>query len=652
VKLGELLRSANRLQQSRMFKIVATCVVAVLAIAGVVGYTVAVHAKPPSLITAEPEPAPAPDAAGPSPTTPGAPKSIDKTVQIINGILAAKQDPLGVAVGITLGSALAIGVIWLGLGLTYLGLGVAAGLVTLAARFVGLSPGTAVLLVGTMALTASFAALMRLVGLALSAPLPVFAIARNVLNEAVRIKVSLVFILMLMFGLAKLPDWIGSEKEPLRYKVQNFLAYGTGGAFWLIAVLVLVFSVATVAFEQRDKTIWQTMTKPVAAWQYVLGKWLGVVALAGVLLAVSTSGVFLFTEYLRSQPAIGEKEAYVAEEGGSVSEDRFKLETEVLASREVRQASPLEFDPQQFSENIRLRTDQEIKQLQDAGEAVDPEREAIIRDKIIADLPKQVQTEFRSVAPGRGRDYKFEGLKDAREANGPIMLRFKVNAGANSPDSLYRLTFNIQNEGYRVVECPLGQMLSLRPPMLPDVVDANGVLRIAIYNYDSERGTINPETISFPPDGLEVSYAAGSYRANFARVVVVLWVKLAFLAMLAIVGSTFLSFPVACMVAFTTFIAAESSGFILKSLENYQTETREGKAIIFNTVVDRVASGVGHLFKIYEGLHPSGRLVDGLKLPWGDVSEGVLVLLIGTGILYILGVVVFRQRELATYSGH
>src|SRR5262249_16456188 len=150
--------------------------------------------------------------------------------------------------------------------------------------------------------------------------------------------------------------------------------------------------------------------------------------------------------------------------------------------------------------------------------------------------------------------------------------------------------------------------------------------RIRIANGDVQRGTLNPETISFPPGGLEVSYPAGSYRANFARVVAVLWVKLAFLAMLAIAASTFLSFPVPCMVCFPPFLAAEASKFILQSLESYTTETREGKTIVFNWVIDRVASGVGNLFKIYADLRPTTRLVDGLKLTWGDISWGVLVL--------------------------
>lgn len=724
MKLGEVLRRANRLQQGRMFKIVATCLVALLALGGIVAYTVAVHVPPPAHApqpaeAAPTEPAQAPAQTGNPPTTPGppgaaGPTAAERTNQIISEILAAKQDPTSVSVGILLIAGLAVGVVWLGLGLTYLALAVLAVLVLLGVRLAGLGQGTAVLLVGTMALTASFAALMRLMGLWLSGGVGatvfccavwallegavirvcldgqrymdaglgvlllvaggavclatsggfvywlikcprdrVAAVARNVLHESARMKISLIFIVMLVFGLASLPQLI-VEKQSLHYKVQQFLAYGTGLTFWLIAILVLVFSVSSVAFEQRDKTIWQTMTKPVAAWEYVLGKWMGVVALAGVLLGVSASGVFLFTEYLRMQPAVGEREAYVADEGaGAASEDRFILETQVLTARETRGADPLELDLAQFDKNVQDRVDSELKQLRDAGQVISREDEQALRDKIRAELPKQVQLAYRSIQPNGAQVYYFSGLKAARESNSPILMRMKVNAGSNAPDALYRITVEVQNEGYRIVECPLGQMISLRPPMLPSVIDEDGVLVIKIHNRDVERGPAPPttETISFPPDGLEVSYSAGSYRSNFVRVIAVLWVKLAFLAMLAIAASTFLSFPVACMVAFTTFLAAEGSKFILQSLESYQTSTQQGQVLIFNTIIDRIASAVGHLFKIYAGLRPTGRLVDGLMLSWADISWGVLTLGLCTAVLYAAGVLVFRRRELATYSG-
>ena len=57
----------------------------------------------------------------------------------------------------------------------------------------------------------------------------------------------------------------------------------------------------------------------------------------------------------------------------------------------------------------------------------------------------------------------------------------------------------------------------------------------------------------FDADEFEIMWQASSFESNFARAMIVNWVKLAFLAMLGVVASTFLSFPVAMLLAFTVF---------------------------------------------------------------------------------------------------
>ena len=43
--------------------------------------------------------------------------------------------------------------------------------------------------------------------------------------------------------------------------------------------MTLFLSCATVAFEIRERQIWQLMTKPVHRINYLLGKWVGVATL-------------------------------------------------------------------------------------------------------------------------------------------------------------------------------------------------------------------------------------------------------------------------------------------------------------------------------------------------------------------------------------
>jgi hypothetical protein len=83
----------------------------------------------------------------------------------------------------------------------------------------------------------------------------------------------------------------------------------------------------------------------------------------------------------------------------------------------------------------------------------------------------------------------------------------------------------------------------------------------------------------------------------------------------------------------------------------YATEDDNGKTLIIPTIIANVAKGVANAFKIYSDLSPVTKLVSGLALTWQDVALGTVVLLLMTVVLYVLAVILFKRRELATYSG-
>lgn len=651
MNLGDWYASINRVQTSRIFKIVASVVVVVAAMAIAVGYAVAKNAPVPGMLEVPPNSA-LPE--GEPPISEAERNAMEATAKLVNSVLAGKQDPTSIAVGCAAGAGLSLVVIWIGLGLTYLGLISLGAVLALVVQFVPWTQRYAPLVVGLIALTAAFTALLQALRIILSASSPVIAIARNTVAEAVRLKLSAVFIVMLIFLIASLPMML-DESQPLRYRVQSFLTYASGGGFWLIAILVVLFSAATVAFEQRDKVIWQTMTKPVAAAQYILGKWLGVVSLAAVLLLVTGCGIFLFGEYLRAQPAQGERqgEAYVAASGQGVSEDRRLLETQILTARVSRSADPLTVDEEQFEKNVRARVDAEMAgtaEFQEkTGIELDRFRENLYR-KLSDELRRVVQQEHRSIAPGTRKTYRFSGLREARTSPSPITLRFKPNAGQNRPDELYKLTLTVRGGEFRVFEVPLGQFLTTQ--LTSQAIDQNGVIELSIDNGDTPRREPNNETVTFAPDALEISYSVGGYSVNFFRVMLVLWVKLAFLSMLAIFCSTFMSFPVACLVAFGVFIAGESGNFLRESLNQWSTTDDKDNVIVLKWVIEKIAQGVEWTLRTYADLRPTKRLVDGLLLSWSEVAWGTLVLMLVTAVLFVLGSFIFKRRQLAIYSGH
>jgi ABC-type transport system involved in multi-copper enzyme maturation permease subunit len=642
----ELLAKIDAVQRGRFFKIVASIVLVLLVVTAGVSYVVMVNkpADPSSFPIPEADPAASPDEKN----------AIDATRRIVSAVMAGAQDTTSVLVGLAVGLALSLAIVWLGLGLTYFALMV-AGLTPALLLWWGGYPSLAWLLGGVVALTASFSVFMRSARVVLGGPFRVLAIARNVLDEATRLNISLVFIVLLIVGLAILPLTIEST-EQLRYRVQTFLSFSMGGSFWTIATLVVLFSVATVAFEQRDRVIWQTMTKPVAAWQYVLGKWLGVVSLAAILLAVSGSGIFLFTEHLRSQPAAGERpdQAY-STESGNLSKDRRILESQILSARKTRYPEGLAFDKAALAKTIELVAASEIdlkSEMLDAGQRAmfEGSREARYA-AIEKELKLAYQQQYRSIEPGQRKIYRFTGLEAARDSDQLLILRYKVDTGNNAPNELYKVTFEFLGGDIAVKDVVLGQFQILE--LLPSAIDAEGGITMGIINGDPIRGVLNARTISYPPDGLEISYAVSSFAANFVRVLIVLWVKLAFLAMLGVAAATFLSFPVACLVAFGTFLAAESAPFLRASLESFSTTSDDGKEIYYiRTVMAYISSGVTWLFSTYGDLHPTRRAVEGILMSWREVGTGLIILTAWTAALYAAAVGIFRKRELATYSGH
>lgn len=666
--IASTLDRLDRLQHSFWFKVVASAIIVVAAVAVSITYSVQLASKRQAqarefaeraadfraAIAADEaaESAPADAEGRRAAEVRAAARAAELTFaqaneRAIARLLAAETDPTVVIVSAGAVAAILLAVVWLGLGLSGLAILAVIALVAIplmrssnqSARDIGR------FIAGVGCLSFAFVVLMEILRVALSGSNAVLAIARNVVNEAVRIKVSLVFIVLLLFALAALPGLL-DPATPLRYRVQTFLQYGSGGTFWIIAILVLFLSVASLTAEQRDRVIWQTMTKPVAPWQYILGKWLGVVGVAAVLLLVSCTGVFLFTEYLRDQKADGESAPYVsADRSGAMSQDRFVLESQILtARRSVRPLLP-EIDPAAIARTVAERAER--------ARQADPTYEytAAEETRLYQEYEKEVRTAYFAIEGGQQETFYFPGLLEAKRGDRPITLRYKVDVGANDPKALHRVSFMMPNLPAPIVkEIPLGQMMQLT--ISPASIDEKGMLPILVLNGDFYDYRPGGDTMSFPPDGLEVAFSVGTYQANFLRVVLVLWLKLALLAMVAILASTFLSFPVACLVAFGVFLMAESAGFLHESLEYYASTGQKGEIIWHRVAIRAIAVPVSRVFHFYSTLKPSAALVDGRVVAWDRVLLALGVISAVCGILFVLAVSIFRRRELAMYSGH
>lgn len=445
--IRRILSRLDLLQHDRRFQILASIAVVALAIAGYAGVWVAGNAQAaapaPTPTPTTPETTPAENVSQPLSWIEAGPIGAIERVGH-NMLIQVTSTEGAVAVGFVFLAATiaALIVVWLGLSLSYLAILIIGWALAWPLMTIGATRTLGQILMGLVPLALSFLTLIQAARVALYGSNPVLAIARNVLNEAVRMKISVVFIILLLLLMALIPNAL-TEDQPLRYRVQQWLSYGLGFSYAVLALLTVFLSVATVTFEQRDKIIWQTATKPVAAWHYVAGKWLGVMVLNAVLLSVAAGGVYIFTEYLRHQPANGESAYYVDLRGHSTagakrqpSLDRRILHNQVLVARvgikpEPRAPSDLRLDvavqqaladkknpPPGEAQRIRNEiikkwNDQVEKAVQnelDERKQRDPtfQPTEALAAKIRADILKNIETAYRSIDPGRHQEYLFD----------------------------------------------------------------------------------------------------------------------------------------------------------------------------------------------------------------------------------------------------
>lgn len=684
---SERLARLDALQRSRGFKIGASIVVLAAALAAVVALLVwrgAPEADRPvsgmaealrEMAAAQPE--------GQSAQAREMLEGMQRGYERMLSDLRAAQGSMAPRMFIVAGSALAgLLVIWVGLGLAFaamlvLGLGVALPLIVWGGT--GWS-ALGVLMAGALVLGGAFVGMIRGLQIVLSGPSPVLAIARNVVIEAVRKRVSVGLLIALLLVMASIPLLLHDGQE-LRYRVQMFLQYGTAFSFLIAGVVVVFLGVSSVAAEQRDRIIWQTWTKPVRAWEYVVGKWLGVALVGGVLLGVCGVGVFLFTEYLRRQPAKEEIRAYVVDPDSrdrqavmeGITPDRLMLEYNVLSAREVVRPRLRERDRREVDEEVsrRYRLEEEQHRLAPFSQPV-PDlkkiREDVERERLVRFFTFQLNSEG---------EYIFEGLQRALRIGRPLSIRAKLaTATGITLGKTIRLGIaalpsqNPALEGFAPFVNPaaagrsMEEVTALLAPgyfirtVTPNVfttipvsaaaVSANGVLRLRFAHLGPE----NEAFMFAPPDGLEVMYPVGGFGGNFLRTALVLWLKLGFLGAAAILFSSFLSLPVASLASFAVFGFAESAGFLSHALQYWSFLDAFNERIEYWRIpVYGIGYAVSWLFSSYAALSPVEKLSDGINVSWGAAGMGLVTVGVFAGVLVLVSVMILSRREMAMYSG-
>lgn len=450
----------------------------------------------------------------------------------------------------------------------------------------------------------------------------IWAVAANTIRQALRMKVAVVFT-VLLFVLVPVLGFSATGDETLKGRLQTFVSYSVSLMSFLLSLLTIIISVYTVSSDIEQRQIFTVITKPIRRYQFLLGKLLGVIVLDVMLLGLFSAIIYSIAVYTpRFSKA---SEAEIAQANNQFFTARAALTV-----------------PEEDVEEEVLETYDELKRRDELPTDMS-------YDEIIAELTKRAQLARRAAGVGQQLVWEFENVRPLAKS---MFIRFKYDIFPNPPDSqVYGLWIAGDDQYIKYGEQP-----EVRPyqglhkhsartfhevEFSSDHVPEDGRLAIAFINpppSDQMPGNLAP--VIFPLDGLEVLYKADTFGGNFMRAALLILFKLVFLACLGILASTFLSFPVAVLFCFVLFFTASFSTFVVESF-GY---VGENVGAVYNYTLKQVIRLLPH----FDRYNPTKSLVPARLLEWSLLGRCLAYMLcIKAFLLLVLALIIFKCREIA-----
>lgn len=464
---------------------------------------------------------------------------------------------------------------------------------------------------------------------------PIAAVARAVLAEAVRMKIAVVFIVLLVLVLPLLPAAMGAD-QPLRYRVQSFLAYSLGLSGFLLSLMTVLLACATLSEEVEQKQIFNTAVKPIARPAFILGKWLGIVCLNLLLTAAAGVTIHLIaTQYLARLPA-------------QDMLDRMTLQEEVLTARQAIKPEPVEPLINRVQERLKQLYEKEpgailemgrlSAQEQGLGELTQGDLLKLGRQRAQWQLVDQVHTQWLSIGPGKSETYVFPGVKQAKDRKDLVQLRYKMRSSRDVPQDQVPMVLRI-NKHERRMMMVVGSKQTIQIP--PELIGDDGKLELQVINP----GAFEDMSVLFMSrDDLQLYYEVGAFGPNLLRAMIVLWLKLAFLAAAGLAAASFAGFPVAALTALVIYLLAWNGSVIMEAFLAANRKATNIAEIYFNDAGYWISSSLS-AFSQYD---PVQLVVEGRVFTWEQVGGCVFWIgVIWTALALGIGAWIFQKRELA-----
>ncbi|WP_372366474.1 hypothetical protein [Candidatus Uabimicrobium sp. HlEnr_7] len=446
------------------------------------------------------------------------------------------------------------------------------------------------------------------------------AIAHKVIQEAMRLKTPLLSFIAVVALLIYFPFSLRGDGTVLGH-TKLLLLYSSMLLFALLAIQTMYLSTLSFSQEIKHKQFFLIDVKPIARWKFFVGKLWGLAILnlcLLVILGLITVTTIHFFGYGKINPKQKKKfqnQFYTASAAAKFyfPEEEFEKDVE---SRYKRMAEEAKIDPNMAKDEAKQRVRNKLRQA------------------------------LQYIPVGQGKVFIFKDFpKDLRKKeNAEIRIRYKIY----SPNATYG--FRIRTKWivgayakYSVTgETEVGEFDEISIPA--NAIDANGNLEVLYINQHNAAGSL-----FFPiEDGIEVLYPQGSFIANYAKFLFLIFIVLNLLSAISLFFATFLSFPVAILTSLFIFklgilldflreMAITGADILVQERQSFLSFLYEQYFVGLNMIVPNFSQ-----YLAFEHI-TTGRYIDWLTL----AQAFIFLVIIDCGLLVAFGSYIFYRREVA-----
>ncbi len=444
----------------------------------------------------------------------------------------------------------------------------------------------------------------------------IWAVANNTIKQALRMKIAVVFIILLLVLLPVLGASATGD-ETIKGRLQTFVSYGFSLTSFLLCILTITISIYTVTNDIKEKQIFTIVTKPIRRMEYLTGKLLGVILLNVILLSIFSGIIYSIALYM--------PKFYKATES-----ELEQVNNEFFTAR-----ASIPIPQEDFTEQANER----YQKMKESGDIPDN----MSRAEAIKEINNILQVLSRSADVGSTLEWEFENVKPLSDS---IFIRFKFESLEETPDAriysrwmvgephsvrtgeagstpVYVNDFRHLADNFYEIEIP------------SEVIPESGKLAVVFYNYP-----LNNTVVIFPKDGMEVLFKAESFTSNFIKSAVLVLSRIVFLGCLGILASTFLSFPVAILLCLVLFVTASFSSFFLESF-NFLSQN---VGVFYSYTLKWMIK----ILPEFDKYNPTKFLISARLVSWGFLGQCIFFMVcIKSLLLLALAFLIFTYREIA-----